>query len=145
MKTSEKTVIGLVILGVTLLLNLGHAINNYGYGSDRFRLQIFASGSSGSSSSSSSSSSKTETDTSGREKIWKYRSVGCNGEWKGTASAEGCINPFKFFKTPICGFKINGEITYPYPGNKENCTGGDEWYDCNGAQSDCVITSSGTK
>lgn len=137
MKTSEKTVIGLVILGVTLLLNLGHAINNYGYGSDRFRLQIFASGSSGSSSSSSSSSSKTGTDTSGRERLWHYRPVECTDTWEGQASFGGCVQMFGKEK---CGFSAWAKVNYLYKGKKENCTGGHDWYDCEGAQKDCVPT-----
>jgi hypothetical protein len=45
-------------------------------------------------------------------------------------------------KKKICNFSVQAEVTYPYSGTKENCTGGNEWYDCNACQSDCVGSES---
>lgn len=34
----------------------------------------------------------------------------------------------------------NAIFYYLYKGKKEDCTGGHDWYDCEGAQKDCVPT-----
>jgi len=81
------------------------------------------------------------TDGDSSTKIVYCRPVDCTGTWTGTADVDGCI---PFFGIKLCGWKANITVTYPYSGEKENCTGGDDWYDCNACQSDCVPKTTST-
>jgi hypothetical protein len=73
--------------------------------------------------------------TSSNEKVVFCRRVDCSDTWSGTADVNGCIN---FFGKRKCIYGANAQVSFTYFGEKENCTGGDEWYDCNACQSDCV-------
>lgn len=139
-------------------MNLGHALNEYGFLNGNLCGSILAQttttgsgntstgggGSTGGSSSSgtgggnSTNSSSTSGSTSNREKIKQYRpDVACRGEY----IAEGHVS----ISITINGVKLDlGEATFdagakiPYTGTTEKCTGGNDWYDCDGVQTDCI-------
>ncbi|MBW6480116.1 MAG: hypothetical protein K0B37_11875 [Bacteroidales bacterium] len=80
----------------------------------------------------------TTTGTSTGEKIVYCRVVNCVDTWTGTSDANGCIT---VFGKRYCNFGVNVTVTLTIYGQKENCTGGNEWYDCDACQSDCVPSS----
>jgi hypothetical protein len=70
------------------------------------------------------------------ERIKYCRQVNCSGTWEGNTNLEGCIPLPGGIK--ICGFTANVHVSFTYFGKKENCTGGNEWYDCDECQDYCV-------
>lgn len=72
---------------------------------------------------------------SGIVKVKTCRKVGCSDLWVGTADVDGCIT---VFTKRYCKYGANIRVEYTYFGKNENCTGGEEWVDCNACQQDCV-------
>jgi len=115
-----KYFLGITALVFALGLNFKHAKNNYGILDSRLSIHVLA----------------LSSNTDCGEKIYFCRSVNCKATWKGHVKSDGCI-PW-FHNQQLCGFTANVYIEFDYFGTKENCTGGNEWEDCNACQVDCV-------
>ncbi len=134
MKKTIMTILGVSALLVAMCLNFRHAVDDYGIKENTMWSVALAQTSTG------FPYTNTFYGSSGVKS--KYcRRVGCTGTWKGTADVSGCVT---VFGKKYCNFSANAVVTLTIYGEKENCTGGSEWYDCNACQSDCVPNSSNT-
>ena len=128
MKNIKLTILGVATLLFALTLNFRHALDDYSVLDNKLHVEVLAQ------SNSTGGGGTTGVRT-------KYcRRVDCVRSMTVTADATGCI---KVFKKKLCGYTANITVTYPFSGQKENCTGGSEWFDCNACQSDCAPSSGG--
>ena len=124
---------GLSALAVMIALNIGYAMDHYGIQKGNLSLQVLAESNSSSGSSGSSSGSSAGGE---RPKVKYCRpDINCMGNFKITADLQGCVTLFGKKK---CGYGISLTVTIPFTGEKENCTGGSDWEDCDACQDECV-------
>jgi hypothetical protein len=115
-------------------LNLRHAHNNYGILDSNLALQVLAQTNSSGGSTSNGGGSSSSSGTT-RPKVKMCRQVACIAEKKYTIDLTGCV---KIKGKKICGLTIGGTYTETVPGKKENCTGGNDFEDCDACQDDCI-------
>jgi hypothetical protein len=134
MNTKFKLLVGALALVVMLGLNSMHALDSYGLKGGKLYLKVFAT----SSSSSSSSTTNTSSTSSNPSLKIKYcrPNIKCQSTLTYKADFWGCITIAGVKK---CIYGMYASVEFPYIGEKENCTGGDEWEDCDACQDQCVF------
>lgn len=126
MKNFKLVIVGICTLLFALVVNLSYALSDNSSNENRLYSQVFAA----------------DASTTGTAvKIKMCREVRCKDVAEVTASAEGCINVFGYRK---CGFGVYANVKWTYFGNKENCTTGGDFYDCDACQKQCVPEDTGT-
>lgn len=147
----KNLLVGASALLLMASMNLGHAFNEYGFLNGNLCGSILAqttSGSGGGSStggntssggtSSSGTSSSPGADSSNNYKSKYYLKVKCKYLFKCPFNGSGSVIINGVTIKFVNGVK---DAEVPINGSKERCTGGNDWYDCERVQTECLPSS----